>query len=228
MNSLKDDCGIHHMWPIARDYLRSRGVDLLLDQVEVACYAHAINGGVRINTKGRSSIQGLYAAGECAGGPHGADRLGGNLMVTCQGFGEIAGTSAAEYALRTQHAEHVEHLRDPHMEEMKALLHRKLDCMGMLNRLRKAAQDNLLVARTEDGLTQVLNVAGELEGEMVHADTCQEIYPENIDLYHMLTTVRIMARCALERRESRGSHHRADHPFKDERFNKPVTIRKNG
>lgn len=228
VNSLKDDCGIHHMWPIARDYLRSRGVDLLLDQVEVACYAHAINGGVRINTKGVSSIQGLYAAGECAGGPHGADRLGGNMMVTCQVFGEIAGTSAAEYALRTQHAEHVEHLRDPHMEEMKALLHRKLDCMGMLNRLRKAAQDNLLVARTEDGLTQVLNVAGELEGEMVHADTCQEIYPENIDLYHMLTTVRIMARCALERRESRGSHHRADHPFKDERFNKPVTIRKNG
>lgn len=150
------------------------------------------------------------------------------MMVTCQVFGEIAGTSAAEYALRTQHAEHVEHLRDPHMEEMKALLHRKLDCMGMLNRLRKAAQDNLLVARTEDGLTQVLNVAGELEGDMVHADTCQEIYPENIDLYHMLTTVRIMARCALERRESRGSHHRADHPFKDERFNKPVTIRKNG
>ena len=47
-----------------------------------------------------SSVEGLFAAGECAGGPHGADRLGGNMMVTCQVYGEIAGTKAAEYAIR--------------------------------------------------------------------------------------------------------------------------------
>ena len=49
-----------------------------------------------------SSIQGLFAAGETAAGPHGADRLGGNMMGTCQVFGEIAGRNAAEFALHAQ------------------------------------------------------------------------------------------------------------------------------
>ena len=49
-----------------------------------------------------SSVEGLFAAGECAGGPHGADRLGGNMMVTCQVYGDIAGTKAAEYAIRNE------------------------------------------------------------------------------------------------------------------------------
>ena len=228
VNSLEDDCGIHHMWPIAKDYLKSRGVDLLKTQVEVACYAHAINGGIRINTKGMSSIQGLYAAGECAGGPHGADRLGGNMMVTCQVFGDIAGTSAAEYAIRTHHAEPVDCLNDSYMEEMKGLLYRKLDSEKILKKLRRVAQNNLLVARTEEGLTEVLNVVRKLEEEISQAENGGIICPGNIDIFHMLTTVQIMARCALERKESRGSHHRADYPFKDERFNKPVIIRKNG
>lgn len=228
VNSLKDDCGIHHMWPIARDYLKSRGVDLLNDKVEVACYAHAVNGGVKIDTKGMSSIQGLFAAGECAGGPHGADRLGGNMMVTCQVFGNIAGTSAAEYALRRHHAEHLEQFGDIHMEKMKTLLYKKVDIERIMKTLRRCTQNNLLVARTEGGLTELLNVAQTLAEELECADSCDKPCPGNIDAYHMLTTVRIMAQCALMRKESRGSHHRADYPFKDEKYNKPVIIRKNG
>ena len=83
----------------------SKGVDLLHDKVEVACYAHAVNGGVKIGADAMSDIGGLFAAGECAGGPHGADRLGGNMMVTCQVFGAIAGSKAAAYALRSVRGE---------------------------------------------------------------------------------------------------------------------------
>ena len=79
--------------------MKSRNVDLLKDEVEVAVYAHAVNGGVKISPDAMSTLPGLFAAGECAGGPHGADRLGGNMMVTCQVFGKIAGSSAAEYAV---------------------------------------------------------------------------------------------------------------------------------
>lgn len=228
VEGLTDDCGIHHMWPIARDYLKSRGVDLQKDRVEVACYAHAVNGGVRIDTKGMSTVRGLYAAGECAGGPHGADRLGGNMMVTCQVFGEIAGASAAEYALRRQHAEQIERLSDSHMEEMKEVLHKRLDTDRMLAQLQRTAQNNLLAGRTKEGLMEVLDVVRALRAEIDNAPSAGIPCPRNIDIYHMLTTIRIMAQCALEREESRGSHHRADYPYKDEKFNKPAIIRKNG
>ena len=100
IETVKDDCGIRRMWPMALEYMRTKGVDLLKDGAEIACFAHAVNGGVKIDENAMSDVEGLFAAGECAGGPHGADRLGGNMMVTCQVFGEIAGKNAAAHALR--------------------------------------------------------------------------------------------------------------------------------
>lgn len=227
VESLQDDCGIHHMWPIARDYMKSRGVDLLHDEVEVACYAHAVNGGVKIDKNARSVIPGLYAAGECAGGPHGADRLGGNMMVTCQVFGTIAGTSAAEYAMR-QYVDRIDSTPDLHREEMKNILYKNADRERMLKQLKRSAQDHLLVGRSEEGLMKLKNLVGQLMKELQEAPDGEKPEPGNVDLYHMLTTIGIMAESALGRRESRGSHHRADYPQRDDRFAKPVVIRKNG
>lgn len=226
--SLQDDCGIHHMWPIARDYMKARGVDLLKDEVEVACYAHAVNGGVRIDKNASSVIPGLYAAGECAGGPHGADRLGGNMMVTCQVFGAIAGTSAAEYAMRQQYADKNDDLPDLHREEMTEILHKAVDRKRILDQLRRSSQDYLLVGRTEEGLTKLKALTRQLMKELQEAPAGEKPEPGNVDLYHMLTTIGIMAESALGRRESRGSHHRADYPQRDERFGKPVVISKKG
>lgn len=225
VESLEDDCGIHHMWPIARDYMKSRGVDLLKDEVETACYAHAINGGVKIDRNAGSTISGLYAAGECAGGPHGADRLGGNMMVTCQVFGAIAGTSAAEYAMRQQ-TDHFERMDGKEMAEMKEILYKNVDRERMLRQLRKSAQDYLLVGRTESGLTRLKELASHLMEELHTAPAGKKPEPKNVDLYHMLTTIGIMAHSALERKESRGSHHRADYPRRDENYGKPIIIQK--
>lgn len=226
--SLPDDCGIHHMWPIARDYMMSKGVDLLHDEVEVACYAHAVNGGLKINCYAQTTVEGLYAAGECAGGPHGADRLGGNMMVTCQVFGAIAGQSAAEYALQKEHVERIEISEDPHMKMMREILCKKADHREMLKKLRRATQDNLLVGRTEAGLTEVMNLTKQLLARLLAAPAGEQPSAENVKLYHMLTTVGIMAESALERKESRGSHHRADYPEKDETCGKPIVVRRKG
>mgnify|MGYP002226284274 CR=1 FL=1 len=77
--------------------MKDKGVDLLTQKVEINVFAHAINGGVCIDAEGSTSLPGLYAAGEVAGGPHGADRLGGNMMVTCRRcLGKIAGTNASK------------------------------------------------------------------------------------------------------------------------------------
>ncbi|MCI8659072.1 MAG: FAD-binding protein [Lachnospiraceae bacterium] len=230
--ALPDDCGIHHMWGIARDFMKSRNVDLLKDEVEVAVYAHAINGGVRISADAMSSLPGLFAAGECAGGPHGADRLGGNMMVTCQVFGKIAGSSAAEYAIsqaaiRTTGEEAVCQMTDdPQYQRIMELLHKAIDSKALLKRLRIAAQDHLLVGRNEEGLTSLLNTVNELKRELMTAPAGQNANLANIDFYHMLITVGIMAESALQRKESRGSHHRSDFPQTDPKYGSPIIIKK--
>ena len=57
------------MWPVARNHMKDKGVDLLTQKVEINVFAHAINGGVCIDAEGSTSLPGLYAAGEVAGGP---------------------------------------------------------------------------------------------------------------------------------------------------------------
>ena len=225
VNSLPDDCGIHHMWPIARDYLKTKGVDLLKQTVEICCFAHAINGGLLIDKNAATSIPGLFAAGETAGGPHGADRLGGNMMVTCQVFGAIAGKSAAEYNLRNQHYK-TQNPSASEIEVMSGLLHKKVDTKAMFALLCKTTQQNLLVGRTEEGLKKVLDVAKSLENEFETAPAGNEIFLRNFEITSMLTSVKLMAYAALQRKESRGSHHREDYPDKDEAKAKPFVINK--
>lgn len=214
VNALPDDCGLHHMWPIAREHLRQRGVDLLAQPVEICCFAHAVNGGVRIDTSAASTVPGLYAAGETAGGPHGADRLGGNMMVTCQVFGAIAGASAAQYAI--QHPGRLCGSLRSQTEKERVLLHKNADTAALLGRLHHCTQQHLLVSRTEAGLQTVLRTTAELQNELLCAPDTDELHIENNALCSQLFTARAMATAALHRTESRGSHHRADCPEKDQ------------
>lgn len=225
--SLPDDCGIHHMWPIAREYMLSKGVDLLHDKIEVACYAHAVNGGVKIGADAMSDIEGLFAAGECAGGPHGADRLGGNMMVTCQVFGAIAGSKAAAYALRSVRGE-ADAESVSRMKEMESILYRQADTEEMFKRLKKETQDSLLVGRTEEGLRRLAETVRELSGELENSPAAEYPNERNVVLYHGLTAAALMCESARRRKESRGAHHRADYPEKSAEYEKPFTLHKSG
>ena len=91
------------MWQWTYQWYRALGVDLEKEPIEIACFAHAVNGGLLIDEHAETSIEGLFAAGETAAGPHGADRLGGNMSVTCQVFGKIAGENAARRARNLDH-----------------------------------------------------------------------------------------------------------------------------
>jgi len=100
----------HQMNPLARlqainpesiEWLRNRGVDLVAgDRIEIEPFIQHFQGGIRIRTDSMTSIQGLFAAGECAGGQHGANRPGGSALLDSQVFGALAGSKAAEYAKR--------------------------------------------------------------------------------------------------------------------------------
>lgn len=224
VDCLEDDCGIHHMWPVARDYLLSRGVDISRDKVEIACFAHAINGGVKIDKTAATAVKGLFAAGECAGGPHGADRLGGNMMVTCQVFGHIAGISAAEYALPYGGWKEADEESFADLEKFSALLHKDLAVSEKLAQLRQCTQKNLLVNRTEQGLREVLALVDAQLKEIEEAKTSRRLNTAVVDLFHMLTAVKLIAGSAHKRRESRGSHHRADFPQTSAEYAAPIVV----
>lgn len=84
---------------LQQQLLTDLGVDGASKQYEVAPGAHYFMGGIRIDTRSGTSVPGIFAAGECTGGLHGANRLAGNALSENQVFGAIAGYEAAEYAL---------------------------------------------------------------------------------------------------------------------------------
>ena len=113
------------MWEISNKWYLSHGIDVAKGPIGINCFAHAVNGGMKIDTKAQTSIEGLYAAGEAAAGPHGADRLGGNMLPSCVVFGSIAGKQAAQYALHghdTRHASTWNTLAESILERRKKVL----------------------------------------------------------------------------------------------------------
>ena len=167
----------------------ANGVDPRTELMPVAPAAHYHMGGVAADTSGRTSLEGLYAVGECAStGVHGANRLASNSLLEAAAFGECAGRAAAAelagFAPDTAHA---------HIPAAPSVL-----SPADLKRLRDAMGRYAGVVRTEDGLQALLRLIDELDVQ----------YPGAL----ALVSARLIAACALNRRESRGSHNRPDYP----------------
>ncbi len=190
---------------------------------DVCPTAHFNTGGVRIDSSCRSTLEGLYAAGEVAGGVHGADRLGGTALTEIFLFGWKAGQAAAAHALSKGppgagpgeaqgQAKRVETLPGVRGNNRPIALTR---------RLQKLMWDRVGIVRTEEGLRQALTEMDTIEqqssdlrvrgGRVFNTEIV-----EALELEMMLRTARAMATCALERRESRGGHIRLDCPEKDD------------
>jgi fumarate reductase (CoM/CoB) subunit A len=202
------------MWHVTRDWMRERGLDFTTTPFKVACFGHAINGGLFIDENGETSIQNLFAAGEVAGGPHGADRLGGNMLVTCQVFGRRAGQKAAQRA-----KENKRHGDDSFLTKCLNGLPIKLDSKSTNNENRQMQElkdtikhllwRNYLVIKSEGSLKKCIEGLNRLRGEFTNANGANNLF---WDIKNMHDTARLMVSAALERQESRGSHYRADYP----------------
>ena len=189
--------------------------------------AHAINGGVLIDERASSSLSGLFAAGEVAAGPHGADRLGGGMVTNCQVFGARAGRFAAAYALGSGSRE----APPASLEAPLARLRRRArtDPEALFRRLQSAAAEHLMVARTEAGLRSFTGLIEEILAEAFQesrgAGTAG--LRRSMELENSLLTARLMARAALLRQESRGSHFRDDYRERDdERWRVSIVFRR--
>jgi len=203
------------MWPITYDWFLSRGVTLDDTPLELTCFAHALNGGLKIDENATSTITGLYAAGEVAGGPHGADRLGGNMMVTCQVFGKRAGCFASNYAKRTifDKINNVEISKEEERIERLVKTKDGLEPNTVRGKLQKTMWKNVLVVRTEKSLLQCLEDLELLENDLKYISIQKkESIFEAFELYNLLLVGKVITQTALKRKESRGSHYRDDFP----------------
>ena len=207
-------------------------VDITKEAMEVGPTTHYIMGGVRVDADTQmSSVPGLFAAGECAAGINGANRLGGNSLSDLLVFGKRAGEFAAQFAKSNS----LGSIDETAAQELATEALRPFEDEAGENPytvqrdLQEVMQHNVGIVRDES----------EMQAALVHLQTFWERarkvgvtgtrdfnpgWHTALDLKNLLTVSEAITRAALERKESRGAQFREDYPEKSEEFGKVNTI----
>jgi fumarate reductase (CoM/CoB) subunit A len=180
--------------------------------------AHFFMGGVRIDEKCQTNLEGLFAAGEVSGGVHGANRMGGNAMVEIIVFGARAGRYAAEYAKGAKEVG----FEDPSNQEYERLCSFFRDegiaPKVIMERIATFMSEYVGVARRETDLKKALSEletlrADDLPRMRAPSGRCFNLgWIEAIQVPYMLDVAQMIIMSALQRTESRGAHFREDFP----------------
>jgi succinate dehydrogenase / fumarate reductase flavoprotein subunit len=210
-------------------------IDITVEPMEVGPTTHYMMGGVRVDPDSQmSDVPGLFAAGECGAGLHGANRLGGNSLSDLLVFGKRAGQYAAGYA--REHSIGAINSDDVVAAEKQALAPFERDGAegpyAVQHALQDMMQDLVGIVRQEKEMLLALDRIEELKARAgrvgVHGN--REYNPgwhTAVDLNNLLTVAEMVTRAALDRKESRGAHFRDDFPAKNEEFGSfNIVIRK--
>jgi L-aspartate oxidase len=186
-------------------------LDITRDLIPVSPAAHYFMGGVRTDTWGRTSIVGLYAAGEVAcTGVHGANRLASNSLLEGLVFGARAGEAARLEAPETiELAEPADwdfgQGADPSIQE------------DVRSEVKQVMWEKVGIVRSEEGLKQALARLDQIATR-----------PLSTRSWNFVTLARLVAEAALWRRESRGAHYREDYPERDDAKFRRHTLQRRG
>ena len=215
-------------------------IDITEEPMEVGPTTHYVMGGVRVDADSQmTDVPGLFAAGECAAGLHGANRLGGNSLSDLLVFGKRAGEHAARFAQENSVSEIPKDYAARVAGTALEPFDRSVDTNSAENPfeiqqdLQKMMQDQVGIVRNEHDMQAALEGIGRLweRAERVAVSGNREYNPgwhTALDLRNLLIYSEAIARSALARKESRGAHTRLDYPDKDEKLGKlSVVIRKN-
>jgi succinate dehydrogenase / fumarate reductase flavoprotein subunit/fumarate reductase flavoprotein subunit len=214
------------------DRCREYGFDLLHSRVEVSPSAHYHMGGIKIDVDGRTGIDGLFAAGEDAGGVHGGNRLGGNGVADSIVFGARAGDAMAPYVSG----------KTPTKVSAARI---KEICRRWTEPLERNSGPNPFVLRTQLEHTMWRKVGVVRNGPDLSAaipeiqDVRQKIttakgagsaifnaaWNEAINTENLARIAEMIAKSSLIREESRGAHYRSDFPEKDVKWLKNICIK---
>jgi succinate dehydrogenase / fumarate reductase flavoprotein subunit len=207
-------------------------VDITREPMEVGPTTHYIMGGVHVDPDTEMSrVPGLFAAGECAAGINGSNRLGGNSLSDLLVFGKRAGEFAARFAKDNSLGEIDQAQIDiASREALKPFEHSTGENPYALQRdLQEMMQHNVGIVRNEHELQSALEHLQQLRERASHVGVIgnRDFNPgwhTALDLKSLLTVSEAITRAAVERKESRGAQFREDFPDKDERFAKVNTI----
>ena len=212
-------------------------LDITKEQMEVGPTLHYFMGGIRIDADTQmSNVPGLFAAGECAGGMHGANRLGGNSLSDLLVFGKLAGVGVSNYTRSLSNSPSID------KEQAGKIIKAATD---ILNResgknpylvhedLQNTMQNNVGIVRTEENLKKGIEEIERLKKdyEEVKADGASQYNPgwhEALSLRSLLITSEAVARAALMRQESRGAHTRLDYEGERDEWLKYNVVTKKG
>jgi succinate dehydrogenase / fumarate reductase flavoprotein subunit len=207
------------------------GVDITKEAMEVGPTTHYIMGGVKVDADSQmTSTPGLFAAGECAAGLHGANRLGGNSLSDLLVFGKRAGEYAAAYAKKTPagklDAREVQEIATAALAPFeRASGAEEENPFQLQSKLQDRMQDLVGIVRTGKELEEAIKNIGLLK-EKINRVACSGNRGFNpgwhtaLELTHMITVAEAIARAALQRKESRGGHYREDFPEKSDALGK--------
>jgi succinate dehydrogenase / fumarate reductase flavoprotein subunit len=198
-------------------------IDITREPMEVGPTTHYIMGGVRVQPETQmSDIPGLFAAGECAAGLHGANRLGGNSLSDLLVFGKRAGEAAATFAKSNESAA-------LNMTQIEATATAAIGSFGRKGEspyqvqedLQRMMQDLVGIVRRADEMKRALEQLHHLAERartvgVVGNREYNNGWHTALDLPNLLTVSELITRAALAREESRGAHFRDDFPLKDE------------
>jgi fumarate reductase (CoM/CoB) subunit A len=205
--------------PEHRAWLAYRGINPA-GRLEVSLAHQCSDGGIYLRETAESDVAGLFAAGETAAGMHGADRLGGHMMVNSQVFGRRAGRNAAARAKESTRASPTAAARDAAMARIEALRARKgtLKPSAVRARLHRLCWEQMLAVRNAQGLASVRH-----EIERIKAEDIPRLLVEGapdltqaLELENLLLVGEMVARAAAMRTESRGGHYREDFPERND------------
>ena len=211
-------------------------VDITKDEMEVGPTCHYVMGGIEVDPdSGGAATPGLFAAGECSGGMHGSNRLGGNSLSDLLVFGRRAGLGAADY-VRALSA-------DTRPKVSEDALNRATE-LALDPFEPKANPENPYTLHAElpesmNDLAGIIRKEGELQEALGKIDELKKRYANvvveggrvfnpgwhlAIDLRNMLLVSECVAKAALQRTESRGGHTRDDHPQMDRTWRNKLLV----
>ena len=177
------------------------------DEMRVAMYAHAANGGIKIDKTAHTGVEGLYACGEATGGMHGADRIGGLSSANGIVFGRIAGASAALTAQKEPEAALKADITLPQYGIATT------DADRLTHSLRHTMSTYCMINRTETGLSEALQQLESLQDKAMALSKPHADDSEIAALARLQSQIRLaqeMVKAMRKRTESLGSHYRAD------------------
>ena len=213
---------IRERLPRMYERFQDLGVDMAEEPVEVAPTAHYGMGGVAVDDHGETDVADLFAIGETMAGVHGANRLGGNSLAETVAYGVVTGDRVADRVdgPGTVPDRMVEDLVEPHLSGLTALADSDgtYDVDTVIADLRECLWNHAGILRDDATLAAGLSTLDEIRekaSDVAVGPVTSRSFEYAIDLGFMLTNAEAVLRGARERTESRGAHHRTDHPEPD-------------